>query len=78
MAWYKQGQFLQYSTSTEYDKVYSPGQFVPHSGIYRCDGCGDEIACNKHTIFPPQNHHQHSPINGPILWRLIVFAQQKV
>jgi hypothetical protein len=74
MAWYKYGQFLQVSASGEYDKVFAPGALVPHSGIYRCDGCGREIACNANNPFPPQNHHQHGIMAPPILWRLIVFA----
>jgi len=78
MAWYKYSQFLQVSASNEYDKAYSPGQLVPFSGIYRCEGCGREIACNQGQPFPPQNHHQHpgTLLTGikPITWRLIVFA----
>lgn len=56
--------------------VHSPGQKVPHSGIYRCVNCGDEDACNAGDPFPPQNKHQH-PSSTPIGWRLLVFAQQK-
>jgi hypothetical protein len=23
-------------------------------------------------MFPPQNHHQHNPAQGPIRWRLLI------
>ena len=77
MAQYKYDKYLNKSDHSEYDKVYSPGSDCPNSGIYRCEGCGDEIASNKGNPFPPQNHHQHSQTQGTIRWKLIVFAQQK-
>lgn len=60
MAIYKRPAELATSTSEAFDKEYSPGSTVPHSGIYRCLGCGREIASNAGDPFPPQNHHQHS------------------
>ena len=77
MAQYKYSTYLNQSDHDEYDKTYTPGQNCPNSGIYRCETCGDEIASNKGNPFPPQNHHQHAPGAGAILWKLIVFAQQK-
>lgn len=74
MAWYKHGNFLQQSNSDAYDLVHQLGSRVPHSGIYRCMGCGREIAANEGDPFPPQNHHQHSMSQGNVRWRLIVFA----
>ena len=67
---------------TAFAAKYKPGQAVVHSGIYRCTGCGDEIASNKGTVFPPQNHHQHPPGTAlvpakPIEWQLLVFSQSK-
>jgi hypothetical protein len=77
MAGYKHAQYLKQSTSTAYDSLHSPGSTCSNSGIYRCENCGDEIASNKNNPFPPQNHHQHAANAGPILWKLIVFAQSK-
>jgi hypothetical protein len=56
--------------------VHNPGAATPHSGIYRCISCGDEVASNAPNPLPPQNHHQHNPNVGPIRWKLLVFAQQ--
>ena len=78
MATYKYNQFLNHSTSDAYDKVYGPGAPVPYSGIYRCQGCGREIASNEGNPFPPQNHHQHAVAQGAIRWRLVVWADHNV
>jgi hypothetical protein len=74
MALYKDGHYLIPSTSTEFDALHKPGESVPHSGIYRCEGCGKEIAANLGDPLPPQNHHQHEPSKGDIRWRMIVWA----
>ena len=74
MAFYKHGNQLRQSASVEYDKTHTPGATVPHSGVYRCQGCGREIAANERDPFPPQNHHQHEYSQGAIRWRLIVYA----
>nr|AAR18814.1 aminoglycoside 6-N-acetyltransferase [Klebsiella pneumoniae] len=78
MAQYKYGNYLNQSQNEAYDTLHSPGDTCANSGIYRCESCGDEIASNKGNPFPPQNHHQHAPGSGPIRWKLIVWAQQKV
>jgi len=74
MAIYKYNQFLQSSDHQAFDTISSPGVQTPYSGIYRCDGCGSEIAANAGNPLPPQNHHQHNPSQGAIRWRLIVYA----
>jgi len=76
MALYKDGDRLKHSADAAFDAIHKPGETVPHSGIYRCTSCDDEIACNKGDPFPPQNHHQHQP-PAPIRWRLLVYAVQK-
>ncbi len=76
MAQYKYGQHLEQNNHSEYDAEYKPGTVVTNSGIYRCKNCSDEIAANKGNPLPPQNHHQHAN-HSPILWQLLVFAQQK-
>lgn len=71
MALYKRSTDVALSTSDAFDVTHRPGINVPHSGIYRCMGCGREVASNAGTPFPPQNHHQHSPTQGNILWRIV-------
>lgn len=75
MALYKHNQYLGTSTHEAFDSVHSPGSSTPFSGIYRCEGCGKEIASNGGNPLPPQNHHQHSASQGAIRWRMIVYAQ---
>ena len=77
MALYKYNQYFSQSNDTGFDKLYSPGDICPYSGIYRCESCGDEIAANKNTPLPPQNHHQHAPTQGRIQWKLIAAAQHR-
>lgn len=76
MAQYKYGQHLNKSDHDAYDTKHPPGTVVTNSGIYRCAGCGDEIAANKGNPLPPQNHHQH-PNKSKIEWQLLVWAQQQ-
>jgi len=76
MAQYKYAQYLKESPHNAFDAVLSPGNILNNSGIYRCEGCGSEIAANKGDPLPPQNHHQHSPAQGSIRWKMIVFASK--
>lgn len=79
MAWYNDGTNLTKTTSTHerWTKVYAVGEVAPVSGIYRCPGCGKEIAHNQDTKLPPQNHHQHQPGQGVVRWKLIVRSNTK-
>lgn len=72
MPYYKHGSKLTQHNDAAFDAVYHPGQAVPYSGIYKCNGCGHEIAANKGDPFPPQNKHQHENRAVPIAWQLIV------
>ena len=76
MALYKNSKILSYSDHNAFDLFHSPGVAAPHPGIYRCSGCGDEIAIAGGNILPPQNHRQHAPGTGSISWQLIVAAVQ--
>lgn len=58
-----------------WEKIWKPGETPDFAGIYRCEGCGDEIASNKSVRLPTQNHRQHSPNQGDIRWRLLVATQ---
>ena len=71
MAIFKYQQYFQQSSHQAYDAIHTPGTQAPHSGIYRCEGCGDNVASNHGDPLPPQNHHQHALNQGQIRWRLI-------
>lgn len=74
MATYKYPNYIQHLDHDAFDKQYHPGIITPSSGIYRCMGCGrEDVSTQGHPLLP-QNHHQHTVAQGPILWRLIVFA----
>lgn len=77
MALYKHGNHLSQSQDAAFDAEHSPGSAAPHPGIYKCTNCGDEIAIAGGHILPPQNHKQHSPNNGRIKWKLLVYPVQK-
>jgi len=76
MAWYLAGTSVETCDGSEpiWRTDYGPGQAVPQSGIYKCRGCKHEITSNAGDPFPPQNHHQHLSIQGPIAWRLLVWT----
>lgn len=74
MAWYKEPKYLKQVLSDELDMDHAPGVTAPFAGVYRCMGCGREIATAFGHVLPPQNHHSHTPQQGAIRWRLIVFA----
>jgi hypothetical protein len=75
MALYKYTTFLGTSSHEAFDIIHQPASVPEWSGIYRCEGCGREITSNKGNQLPAQNHHQHTPTQGMIRWRLIVYAQ---
>lgn len=77
MASFKYPNLLQFNDSVAFDALLTPGTIATNSGIYRCAICGDEVAVNKNTPLPPQNHHQHALGAGPIRWQLIVYAVQR-
>ena len=74
MALYKHGNFLTQSNNAAFDKTFSPSTAAPYHGIYKCTGCGDEIAIAEGNKLPPQNHKQHNS-TAPISWQLIVYSQ---
>lgn len=77
MALYKHQHYLTQSNDDAFDKEYGPGDTCPFSGIYRCMGCGREVASNEGQPLPPQNHHQHSPNQGKIRWKMVTYANHK-
>jgi hypothetical protein len=74
MALYKYSNYLGQTKNASFDLPLQPGAFVPCGGIYRCTGCGNEIALAGIGIFPDRTHHEHTPAQGPIQWQLVVAA----
>ncbi len=72
MAIYKYSKYLTQSNHSAYDAIHKPADLAPHSGIYRCEGCGENVVSTHLHPLPPQNHHQHTSTQGSIRWRLIV------
>ncbi|MGF6779341.1 hypothetical protein P3T21_004570 [Paraburkholderia sp. GAS334] len=74
MAWYVNGSKLVKGDGNQpwWKDVYGPADEVVVSGIYCCSGCKREITSSKGDRWPPQNHHQHEPGQGPIRWTLSV------
>lgn len=72
MAAYKYSQYLNHRADALFDQTFSPGTPTPHSGIYGCEVCNDEIASNKGNPLPSQNHKQHPYPHSSIKWRLRV------
>lgn len=77
MATYKYISNLHLSNGVGFDQLHNPGVAAPYPGIYKCVNCGDEIAIAGGHVLPPQNHHQHGPLQRPIQWQLVVAAIQK-
>ena len=54
MALYQNFGYFAQSQHQNFSKLNPPGTVVPDSGIYRCEGCGDEIAANKNQPLRPR------------------------
>jgi hypothetical protein len=72
MAHYKYSHYLTNLPDPRFDPAYPPGTAAPHTGIYKCQGCGAEVVSEMGDPLPPASHHQHSLSHGGIAWRLIV------
>jgi len=72
MAVYKYAQYLVQSHHSAFDTIVQPGQKSPYAGIYRCEGCGENIVSPHGQTMPTQHHFEHTRAQGGILWRLIV------
>lgn len=77
MAQYKYRENLTQSSGSAFDTRHAPSTIAQNPGIYRCYGCGDEVAVSKGQFLPPQNHHPHDRAQGKIEWQLLVFAEQR-
>jgi hypothetical protein len=72
LATYKHDWRLEKSNDARFDEFYGPGDPAPYPGIYRCVKCGHEIATAKDHTLPSQDHDEHKPEQGKIIWQLIV------
>lgn len=77
MATYQYSEFVFQVGNEAFDKIGAPGVPAQWSGIYRCSGCGREEVVRAGKPLPSDIHHPHSADHGPVLWRLIVYADQK-
>jgi hypothetical protein len=72
MADYKYSHYLTCLSDPKFDPAHPPGTPTPHSGIYKCQGCGCEAVCNLGDSLPTEKDHQHATTQDAIGWRLIV------
>ncbi|NHN88047.1 protein L [Acetobacter sp. LMG 1627] len=77
MALYKYPSLITSTNDSVFDSIHTPGSPASHAGIYRCEGCGREMAIAQGHSLPPQNHHEHTQNQGLIRWRLIVLADHR-
>lgn len=75
MAQFKYLHLLTNLPDPKFDPAHESGAITPHSGIYKCQGCGTEIVSTAGDPLPPLSHHQHSLNQGGVAWRLIVATQ---
>ncbi len=74
MAIYQDASVVRKGSGAAFENTYKPGTACPHSGIYRCQSCGHEVASNKRQPLPPQHEKPHT---GAIIWKLVVYAEHK-
>lgn len=78
MALYKYSNYLAPSKNTTFDQVLPAGLHIPSGGIYRCVGCGNEVAQEANSVLPDRSHHPHTPAQGEVRWQLVVATQTNV
>jgi hypothetical protein len=78
MARFKYPNYLAQTKHQSFDLTLQASAFVPCGGIYRCTGCGTEVALEAVGLLPDRTHHAHDPAQGPIQWQLIVATQSSV
>ena len=52
MATYKYAAYLAQIDHAAFDNISNPGAAAPFSGVYRCQGCGSEVASNQGQPLP--------------------------
>jgi hypothetical protein len=78
LALYKYQNYLAMSKNTSFDQVLPAGLHIPSGGIYRCVGCGNEVALEANNVLPDRSHHPHNPGQGEVRWQLIIATQTNV
>jgi hypothetical protein len=76
MAEYKNARYVTPSNSSAFDVRYAPGAKVANAGIYRCNGCGDEVCVSLGQSLPQPPQHVHEASAGKAEWQLLVFAER--
>ena len=78
MALCKAEHLVYRSDDAIFDQDIKPGTRAPRAGIYRCMGCGREVAVAQIDPLPGPRHHAHDrPWQGAVRWRLIVYADHR-
>jgi hypothetical protein len=77
VAYYKYPTHLHQQSGPEFDAIHHPGQATRYSGVYRCEGCGQSITSVGGHPMPPQDHHQHTSVQGTVRWRLVVKSHSR-
>lgn len=74
MPLYSNPKIFKRSANTAFNALHNPGSKPPHSGIYRCEGCGVEVVAEQGRTFPPTHSH-----NAPahVRWRLVAYPSTK-
>ena len=78
MALYKYPNYLQQTKNSSFDLPLQASAFVPCGGIYRCTGCGTEVALEGVGLLPDRDHHRHTPAQGAVAWQLVVATSSTV
>jgi len=78
MARFKYSNYLSQTKHGSFDLTLQPSAYVPCGGIYRCTGCGTEVALEAVGLFPDRNHHKHKPGQGEMQWQLVVATVSSV
>ena len=84
MPYYKDDQYftkVNALNGSQFDRNYGVSTRAPKAGIYRCTGCGHEIAIAEGHILPPDGQHDHPlhnlllGIRPPYQWQLVAQAK---
>lgn len=70
-------QFIEQIDHQLFDRNHRPSESAPRAGIYRCMGCGREVAVGEGATLPGPGHHDHGSEDGTPRWRLIVYADHR-
>jgi hypothetical protein len=78
LALYKYSNYLKPNKNSSFDQVLPAGLHIPSGGIYRCVGCGNEIAQEGNSVLPDRQHHTHNAGQGEIRWQLILATESNL